>query len=661
MLNNLKIKQSIIMLLVICSTLPLIIVGYISYKTASGALQEQAVNQLISVRDIKQQQIESYIQEKINDVTVFTDNLLVVNSLPIFASAFKNGGRTAPEYIQAKAEYGEKFTNYRDAYEYYDLFLIAENGDIVYTVAEEPELGTNLNAGLYRDSNLAQLFRKAKRQADVVDFETHEHSNEPAMFVGAPVKDKDNQLIGVVAFQLPLKEINSIMTNRAGLGDGGESYLVGKDKLWRSDSRFHKDMVLNPNTKVDTVASRKALSGIADVEVIDDYREKPVLSAYRPLHIADLKWVIIAEINKKEAFGAVTSLRNWTSGITFGVICLVVVLGLWFAYSISNPIRQIVNAVQKIGKGDLTQQVNTQAKNEIGQLANGINTMAEDLRYIATQVKEASANITSASSEISTAASQQNASAAEQSAAVSETATTVDEIKQTAESVANNAKSVVETAQHSVGVSKDGQKAVKDAINGVKSIKEQVENIGDSILSLNEKTQYISGIITAVNDIAERSKMLAFNAAIEASKAGEAGKGFSIVASEIRSLAEHSQEEMTHVQVILDAIQKASTDAVMIVEQGTKEADVGVKLAFKAGENIDQLANTIVQAADAMELITMSIDQQNIAIEQISQAMLNIGQATNETVAGTQQAERATLDLNKLATQMTELVGQYTL
>jgi len=290
-----------------------------------------------------------------------------------------------------------------------------------------------------------------------------------------------------------------------------------------------------------------------------------------------------------------------------------------------------------------------------------VNNMAEGLRKITSQVKETSTAVTSASSEIATAASQQSASASEQASAVNETVTTVDEIKQTVQSVTERAGNVVEMARHSVEVSQQGQKAVEDVISGMDSIKEQVKNIGDSILNLNEKTQDISSIIDAVNDIAEQSKMLAFNAAIEASKAGESGKGFSVVASEIRSLADRSQEETANVRAILDEIQKSANAAVMIAEKGTKETDSGVELASQAGENIDQLAGTIEQAADAVEQITMSIEQQNVAIEQISQAMQNINQAASETAAGTKQSEQATQDLNLLATQMTELVEQYTL
>jgi len=622
-------------------------------------LRKQAFNHLISVRDIKGQQIEGYFIDYQEHFAFFADNPLAGDHLPIFVSAFNNGGLTAPEYMQAKALYGKKLANYSNAHGYSDLFLIAENGDIVYTVSEESDLGTNLNTGIYRDSNLAKLFNKAKYQAGIVDFEMYGPSDEPAAFIAAPVKDKDNQLIGVAACQLSLKEINEIMTNRAGLGESGETYLIGKDKLWRSDSRFHKDMLLK--TEVNTVASREALAGNEGAQVIDDHRGTPVLSAYKPLQIGDLGWAIIAEIDKKGAFSAVTSLRNWMLTISFGVICFAVILGFWFASSISTPITQIVNAVQKIGQGDLTQKTNIQAKNEIGQLANGINTMVEGLRSIAERVKEASNNISSAASEIAAAIAQQSVSATEQSSAVSETATTVNEIGQTALSVTERANAVVDIAQNLVEASRTGQKAVEDAISGVNSIKEQVKNIGISILSLNETTQAISGIIEAVNDIAEQSKMLAFNAAIEASKAGEVGKGFSIVASEIRNLAERSQGETEKVRGILDDIRKAADDAVMLAEQGGKEADEGVKLASVAGENINQLGETISQASDAMEQITMSIGQQNVAIDQISQAMQNINDTTNETAAGTKQTEQATQDLNQLAMQMAELVEQYTL
>ena len=331
--------------------------------------------------------------------------------------------------------------------------------------------------------------------------------------------------------------------------------------------------------------------------------------------------------------------------------------------SLEETVNQYAQFVGGIAEGNLTAKLAIAPGNNgvLGQLGNDLNSMVEGLCHITSQVKEASIDITSATSEIATAISQQSASASEQSAAVNQTVSTVDEIKQTTQAVTARANTVVEIAQRSVEVSKRGQEAVEDTIGGVNSIKEQVKNIGDGIISLNEKTLAISGIIDAVNDIAEQSKMLAFNAAIEASKAGEAGKGFSVVASEIRNLAERSQEETANVRAILEDIQKATNSAVMIAEKGSKEADEGVKLASLAGKNIDQLAETIVEAANSMEQITMSIEQQNMAIEQISQAMSNIELATTETAAGTAQAAKATQDLNQLATKMTELVEQYAL
>jgi methyl-accepting chemotaxis protein len=209
-------------------------------------------------------------------------------------------------------------------------------------------------------------------------------------------------------------------------------------------------------------------------------------------------------------------------------------------------------------------------------------------------------------------------------ALVMKTSTSVSQIKQTSELVSDNARIVAEAATLSVSISSEGEKAVHDSIYGVDRIKEQIESIAVKILELSAQTQAIGKIITSVDDIAKQSKLLAFNASIEASKAGEYGKGFSVVANEIKNLSEESKEATNKIGEILGEIQQLTNTAVMMTEDGTKLADNGVILSKIAGDAISKLVISIQNSSEAAIQISTSAMEQKAGMEQLEQTMRNV-------------------------------------
>lgn len=284
-----------------------------------GTLRREAFAKLEAVQTIKKNQIESYFGERLGDVSVLSTNDTLATALEAFEQAFEiDGGRTGGQsWKDAEAAYATWLEQYNNEYGYYDLFLIAKDGDVIYTVAKESDLGENLVRGSLSNSPLGKLFKNALNGIAIQDFEPYAPSNnEPCAFVGAPVK-KDGITIGVVALQLPLGAINNIMQERAGLGKTGEVYLVGADRLMRSDSFLDpvnhsvKASFANPDKgSADTEATRNALSGKSGADVILDYTGNPVLSAYAPLNIKGLHWAILAEIDVAEAFSPVDDNGN---------------------------------------------------------------------------------------------------------------------------------------------------------------------------------------------------------------------------------------------------------------------------------------------------------------------------------------------------------------
>jgi methyl-accepting chemotaxis protein len=323
----------------------------------------------------------------------------------------------------------------------------------------------------------------------------------------------------------------------------------------------------------------------------------------------------------------------------------------------TQSLRHMGEVAGQVAAGDL--RVDIKPRSEKDVLGNSFARMVESLKSSTADISEAVNLLGSSASEILASTTQVASGTAETATAISETTTTVEEVRQAGQLSSKKAQNVSDIANRVANVSRDGQKAVGETAAGMRNIREQMDSIAATIVRLSEQSQSIGGIIAVVNDLADQSNLLSVNAAIEAARAGEQGSAFSVVAQEIRSLAEQSKQATAQVREILGDVQKATSAAVMATEQGTKAVDSGVKQSVKAGEAIQALAESIGEAVQAATQIAASSQQQVVGMDQIGTAMENINQAGAETAASMRQMETAARNLNELGEKLKQLVQQY--
>lgn len=289
-------------------------------------------------------------------------------------------------------------TLYKESYGYYDIFLIHPNGDIFYSVNKKADYHTNILTGEYKDSNLGILITELTtvKEFELADFAFYAPSNAPAAFVGIPLLDDANEIKMYIVAQLSIEHIDSIMTESTGLGETGETYMLGTDQLWRNDSRFLSELdvettVLNENFKVDTIASRSALAGKSGQDTIQN-RGTSVLSVWSPIvidkpdeaHPQGRSWAVIAEINEDEALAPVNQLAGVLGLViglsVLGIGALAVFLGTRFALDFVTPLLNLTDRATQVAAGNLDLRFDSKRQDEIGTLSNTFTSMTAQLQ-----------------------------------------------------------------------------------------------------------------------------------------------------------------------------------------------------------------------------------------------------------------------------------------
>lgn len=324
-----------------------------------------------------------------------------------------------------------------------------------------------------------------------------------------------------------------------------------------------------------------------------------------------------------------------------------------------NSLNGISNIAHQIGKGNFNVTVTKRSENDI--LGKALENMVTNLNTIMVDLKEGTFALNSATAEILATTAQVSSGASQTSAAVAQTSASVEEIKQTAKVSSAKATQTAESASKTMEIAKSGTEELVENIKGLSQIKEKMDLIASNIIQLSSQSQQIGEITSTVEDIANQANMLAVNASIEAVKAGEQGKGFSVVAEELKNLAEQSKQGTKQVQKILFDIQKVTGTLVMVAEQGGKAVESGVKQAQNAKVSMDQLNSSVVNAANAGKQIAASYDQELAGMDQISGAMGSIKEATSQNLSSIKQVEISAKDLSALSLKLKEMMSHYTI
>jgi len=326
--------------------------------------------------------------------------------------------------------------------------------------------------------------------------------------------------------------------------------------------------------------------------------------------------------------------------------------------ALQRSITELLTVINQVARGDLSLRGKV-TNDALGNVADSVNYMLDNFTKVLERVRKAAMEVTACSNNILVAADQMQAGATQQDQEITNTSSAVEELTVSMKQVSNNAEASAEAARRALDAAEQGNRAVRDTLEGMQRIRSSVQATAKKIKSLGDRSLEISEIINVINDITEQTNLLALNAAIEAARAGDAGRGFAVVADEVRKLAEHSRSATKDIAALIKAIQAETNEAVVVMEEGTKEVESGATLADQAGRALDAISTVVRQSAELVQEISLASKQQVRGTEGVAHAMQIISNITRQTSQGTRGTVATVSQLVKLSDQLNDGLAQF--
>ncbi|MDC0360310.1 methyl-accepting chemotaxis protein [Alphaproteobacteria bacterium] len=587
------------------------------------------------------------------------------NPYPVGEKQKMRASGNLPFYDEMHIVHYPEFRKLQESSGYYDIFLFDLAGNMIYSVRKESDFATSLKDGPFKGTALGMVVMDVLAEQDVEhtafqDFMPYEPSaSSPSAFMAHIVMDNNGDAIGAVAFQLPISAVGEIAAQNTGLGNTGDIFVFGEDKLLRND--FADTEALDILTAAPNGAWLRAGEAPSHMGGAFDRSGAPALIATAKVKFADTSWTFVATERLSEAMSAANAVAVATLQRLAVVVLLLLILAVFISRSLTRPQRELTAAM---AEGDLTVNAPGQDRgDEIGDMAR-MTAAFRDSMIDAERVKEAVAERETAQMERRRATQLSLSEAFENTVGgvIHAVNAASEELHVSAQSMAGMARASGAEASRAAEASEAAAASVgsmatsADQLNAsITEIAQQVDassriadvatdkaaHTSQTVEALSAAANKIGEVVSLISDIAAQTNLLALNATIEAARAGEAGKGFAVVAAEVKSLATQTTNATGEIAAQIGSIQQATEVAV------TSIADIR--------ETIDRMSETSQSVAAA-------VSQQRIATQGIATSASGASSSSGQVDRSIASVRGSALDTGNAAEQVVdaalELGGQ---
>ncbi|MFF7061685.1 methyl-accepting chemotaxis protein [Pseudomonas sp. NPDC008258] len=344
---------------------------------------------------------------------------------------------------------------------------------------------------------------------------------------------------------------------------------------------------------------------------------------------------------------------------------LALALGLLAAWAITRqiiiPLRQTLRAAERVANGDLTQSLPVQRRDELGQLQASMQRMTQGLRELIGGIGDGVTQIASAAEQLSAVTEQTSAGVNNQKVETDQVATAMNQMTATVHEVARNAEQASEAALMADQQAREGDRVVGEAVAQIERLAGEVVNSSEAMNQLKAESDKIGSVLDVIKSVAQQTNLLALNAAIEAARAGEAGRGFAVVADEVRSLAQRTQQSTEEIEELIAGLQSGTQRVASVMDSSRQLTDSSVELTRRAGSSLETITRTVSSIQAMNQQIATAAEEQTAVAEEINRSVMNVRDISDQTSAASEETASSSVELARLGTHLQGLVGRFKL
>lgn len=350
-------------------------------------------------------------------------------------------------------------------------------------------------------------------------------------------------------------------------------------------------------------------------------------------------------------------------GVGIGVVMLLLLggMGIFVAFTVTANIKNVVSSLKELaaGEGDLRQRLESKQQDEIGQLVNEFNGFVGNLQNLIQEIVVSISKLSSSSEQMALVTEQSNQGVKQQQLDVDQVATAMNEMTATVQEVAQNTAEAASAAREATSEADSGQAIVTGAVNSINMLANEIDNASGVIQRLAEDSDNIGTVLDVIKSIAEQTNLLALNAAIEAARAGEQGRGFAVVADEVRTLAQRTQQSTQEIQAIIEKLQAGAIEAVNVMNQSRTQAQASVDQSSQAGESLASITEMVSRINDMSTQIASAVEEQSAVTEEVNRSVVAISQVSDQTAQSSQQIASSSEEMTAQTLQLHSMVSRF--